>query len=98
MNNKLRTAWTVAAVLAVLLIIMSGLYAKERGLFTLDARDLERQRDDIAKACGSADELDTPACRDALDDLARLLGRFEKKLDRDQKAEGNASTTVEVTP
>lgn len=95
MNNKLRTAWTVAGVLAVLLIIMTGLWVNERGLFTLDARDLERSRDEISTACASAETLDTPACRDALDGLARLLGRFERQLER-QSDDTTATTTVEV--
>lgn len=100
MNNKLRTAWAVAGILAILLVIMTVMWARESGAFTLGAEDLEAQREKIANACGSADELDTPACRDALDDLARLLGRFERKLEREKKdAEGGApgaTTTIEV--
>lgn len=100
MDKKLRTAWTVAAVLAVLLVIMTVMWGRASGTFTLGAEDLAAQREKISEACGSADELDTPACRDALDDLARLLGRFERKLDREQEkeTEGSASTTVEIAP
>lgn len=95
MNTKLRTAWTVAAVLAVLLIIMTIMWGRASGVFTLDAGDLERQREEIAEACG--DQIDTPACRDALDDLARLLARFERQIDRESDdAESGATTTVEV--
>lgn len=99
MDKKLRTAWTVAAVLAVLLVIMTVMWGRASGVFTLGAEDLAAQREKISEACASADDLDTPACRDALDDLARLLGRFERKLDRDQEKEVNvnATSTVEFT-
>lgn len=92
MNTKLRTAWTVAAVLAVLLVIMTVMWGRASGVFTLDAGDLERQREEIAEACG--DDIESPACKDALDDLARLLERFERKLDRE--SEDAATTTPEA--
>jgi hypothetical protein len=98
MDKKLRTAWTVAAVLAVLLVIMTVMWGRASGTFTLGAEDLAAQREKISEACGNADDLDTPACRDALDDLARLLGRFERKLEREQEADGSASSTVEIAP
>ncbi len=96
MDKKLRTAWTVAGILAVLLIIMTVMWGRASGTFTLGAEDLAEQRNKVAEACKSADDLQSPACKDALDDLARLLGRFDKKLEKDKQAE--ATTTVEVTP
>ena len=102
MNNKLRTAWTVAAVLAVLLVIMTVLWGRASGIFTLGAEDLAEQRERISEACGSADELDSPACRDALSDLANLLERFERRLEREREdaadAAGGATSTAEVAP
>lgn len=98
MDKKLRTAWTVAGILAVLLIIMTVMWGRESGTFTLGAEDLSDQRNKVAEACKSADDLESPACKDALDDLARLLGRFDKKLEKNKKIDGEASTTVEVAP
>lgn len=98
MDKKLRTAWTVAGILAILLIIMTVMWGRASGTFTLGAEDLSDQRNKVAEACKSADDLQSPACKDALDALARLLGRFDKKLERDREAEGEASTTIEVAP
>ncbi|MEK9184331.1 MAG: hypothetical protein AAB892_01210, partial [Patescibacteria group bacterium] len=88
----------VAGILAVLLIIMTVMWGRESGTFTLGAEDLSDQRNKVAEACKSADDLESPACKDALDDLARLLGRFDKKLEKNKKIDGEASTTVEVAP
>jgi len=98
MNNSSRTAWTVAGVLAILLIIMTIMWGRESGAF--GGGDLAAQRDRVAEACRSVDDLDSAACRDALEDLARLLGRFERRLERqaddvEASVEVNATTSVE---
>jgi len=99
MNNKLRTAWAVAGILAILLVIMTVMWGRASGAF---GDNLTAQGDKVAEACKSADDLNSPACRDALDDLARLLARFERRIER-QQDDANAAkvevatTTVEVT-
>ena len=97
MDNKLRTAWAVAGIFAVLFIVMTVMWARESGVF---GGDLASQRERVAEACRTADDLQTEGCRAALEDLARLLARFEKRLERmggDASDLNTASGTVEFT-
>ena len=95
MNNKLRTAWAVAGIFAILFVIMTIMWGRETGFF---GGDLATQRERVAEACRTADDLDTVACRNALEDLARLLSRFENRLERmgGDTSEMTATTSVEV--
>lgn len=98
MDTKLRTAWAVAGVLAILLIIMTVMWGREAGVF---GGDLAAQRDRVESACRTADDLDSAACRAALTDLAKLLARFERRLERAEEdaeptVEGTTESTVEV--
>lgn len=99
MDTKLRTAWAVAGVLAILLIVTTVMWGRESGVF--GGGDLAAQRDRVENACRTADDLDSAACRDALADLARLLARFERRLERAEEdaettVEGNVESTIEV--
>ncbi len=82
-TSKLRTAWIVAGILAVLLIIMTALWARSSGAFTLDAKDLAAERNKVNQACDSGESLTTPECQDALESLTKLLKSFENKLNRE---------------
>lgn len=97
MNNKLRTAWTVAGIFAVLFIVMTVMWAQATGFF---GNNLAAQREKVSEACKTADDLKSAACRDALDDLARLLSRFDRQLERmggdtEATVNGSAGATVE---
>lgn len=98
-TTKLRLAWIVAGVFAVLFVIMTVLWARETGAFTLGAEDLAAEREKIVEACQTNEDLASPACRDALDDLARLLERFNNKLNREARDAQKAleSATIEVS-
>ncbi|HEX5774649.1 MAG TPA: hypothetical protein VFY28_01665 [Candidatus Paceibacterota bacterium] len=97
--NKSRLPWIVSGVLAVLLIIMTVLWGRASGAFTLDARDLEAERERLTEVCQTSEDLSSRACREALDDLAGLLQRFENRLQREARDAQKAleSATIEVS-
>lgn len=97
MDTKLRTAWTVAAVLAILLIAMTIMWARASGALTLDSDDLARQSEKLDEACGTDAGINSPACREALDDLSALLGRFSNKLERESRNAATSTMDVRVS-
>ncbi len=93
-KKEARTAWIVAGVLAVLLVIAV--------IFWMNAnKDLEQVqrdgyqnigmlRDRIALDCGKADVESEKRCRQHIDDLSAVLTEFSEDL---QEAAEDATTT-----
>lgn len=84
-KNKLTLAWTVAGILAVLLIIALYFVANPRkDLQTVleeGKEDITEQRDRIREVCeGTAANQND--CQDELDDLAEILRDFSRDIDK----------------
>lgn len=97
-TKQLRLAWGVAILFAVLFVLMSVLYARDTGAFTLGVEDLERERTKVTTTCQTAEDLNTSECQEALNDLGRVLKRFESRIKRQADDEKDAARDVEVAP
>lgn len=86
MNTKqqLALAWTVAAILAVLLIVTSYLLMhpkKDLGTVLGDGtQDIAAQRDQIRADCNGTDQASKDRCAADLQDLNDLLQEFREEL------------------
>lgn len=96
-KNKLTLAWTVAGILAILLIIaLYFVMNPKKGLETVlqeGKEDITQQRGRIAEACEgtNADQND---CKNELDELADILRDFSRDIDKATSTAATASTTV----
>lgn len=99
MDKKLRTAWIVAGVLGVLLVIavMMWLGAKKDldSVLREGSEDIAAQRDRIEEVCDEKDAMNDKDCQDALDDLQKILKKFSKDL-KSATTTGSASGSVNV--
>lgn len=77
MNTKkqLSLAWTIVAILAVLLAVAAYFLANPAA----GAQNLTQKRDMIREHCAGTDQLSRDACAQDLQDLGDLLRTFEKK-------------------
>lgn len=94
-KNKLTLAWTVAGILAVLLIIaLYFVMNPQKDLQTVlqdGKEDITEQRDRIAEVCEGS-EANQNDCQDELDDLADILRDFSRNIDK-----ATTSATVSAT-
>jgi hypothetical protein len=85
-KKQLTIAWTVAGILAVLLII--SLYfvmnpKKDLGTVLQEGKeDISAQRDRIAESCNGTDEQSREDCQKELDELADILRDFSNDIRR----------------
>lgn len=98
-KKKLTLAWTVAGILAVLLVIsLFFLMNQEKDLGTVlqeGKEEVTAQRDRVAEAC---DGTDPDACNRELEDLSNILKEFSKDITKatsSMKAPVTASTTAQ---
>ncbi len=99
--NSARTAWAVAAVLGVIVIILLAVMAKgqhdreQDPDYVLDrgGSRIAEVRAEIAEKCEGADPYDQADCQDALEELSDVLGDFTEDLRR-----LNATTSTTTAP
>lgn len=84
-NKKLKTAWAIAGVLAIILIVVTFLWIRAQNdldrVLDNGRTDIEAARDRIDAACEGPDASSNAACRDALDDLADILKDFSDNIE-----------------
>jgi len=98
MTKETRTAWTVAVVLGILVIILLGVlargwYEKNHNLGNVlqdNKNALVEQRMQLREACAHEASEPTEECQKALEDLSNLLVDFGQEMRDLQKA----TTTV----
>ena len=83
-KKQLTLAWTVAGILAVLLVI-AGYFAmnpkKDLGVVLQEGKeDISAQRDQIAIHCAGTDGQSKRLCQEDLDELANILKEFSKNI------------------
>lgn len=84
-KKEARTAWIIAGILAVLLVIAVVFWMNAKK----DLEDVQRDgytdigamRDLIALDCGKTDEKSTKLCAEHIDDLSEILKEFSKDLE-----------------
>jgi len=85
-KKQLTLAWTVAGILAVLLVIALFFLMGERndlGSVLEEGReDITAQRDEIREACNSTDEASRARCNESLEELADILREFSLEIER----------------
>jgi signal transduction histidine kinase len=85
-QKKLTLAWTVAGILAVLLVIsLFFLMNQPKDLDTVlqeGKEDVTAQRDQVAEACNGSDAQSKARCQDELQELADILRDFSKDIDK----------------
>jgi hypothetical protein len=85
-KKQLTIAWTVAGILAVLLLI--SLYfvmnpKKDLGTVLQEGKeDISAQRDRISESCNGTDTKSREDCQKELDELADILRDFSKDIRR----------------
>ena len=86
LKKKLTLAWTVAGILAVLLVIsLFFLMNREKDLGTVlqeGKEDVSAQRDRVAEACNGTDEESAKDCNEELDELADILREFSRDIEK----------------
>ncbi|KND46995.1 MAG: hypothetical protein AB199_01005 [Parcubacteria bacterium C7867-004] len=94
-KKQLTLAWTVAGILAVLLVIsVYFIMNPKRDLDTVlqdGKEEIAAQRDEIRKNCANTDDLSKKRCQKDLDELADILKDFSKDITK-------ASSTVTIPP
>ncbi|MEK7099639.1 MAG: hypothetical protein AAB883_00670 [Patescibacteria group bacterium] len=88
----------VIGVLVVLLIIVTGLWVRAAGYFSLGAEDLAAQRNRIEKLCNTPEKLNSSDCIHALGDLSSLLKKFNTQLEKERKANAPAPVATSTVP
>jgi len=85
-KKQLTLAWTVAGILAVLLVIaLFFLMNPKKDLGTVlqeGKEDITEQRDRIAETCSGTDADSKADCADELEELADILRDFSKEIDK----------------
>ena len=83
-KKQLTLAWTVAGILAVLLIIAVYFAMNpKKDLATVlqeGKEDISVQRDQIAMHCSGTDDASKKACQEDLDELTDILKEFSKDI------------------
>jgi len=94
-KKQLTIAWTVAGILAVLLLIaLYFVMNPEKSLDTVlqeGKEDISAQRDRIEESCSGTDAASQEKCQDDLDELADILRDFSKDI---EKASSTAPSTL----
>ncbi len=94
MTKETRTAWTVAAVLGIIVIILlcimaSAWYKNQNDLGTVldeNRGAVLDQREDIRKKCNAEGGEQSEACQAALQELSAILTEFTTDINRIQRA------------
>ena len=85
-RQEARTAWIIAGILAVLLVIAVIFWMNaKKDLDTVLAEgqaDIGAMRDKIAVDCHASDADSKKRCQEDLDDLSSILTEFSKNLDK----------------
>lgn len=92
-QKQLTLAWTVAAILAALLVIslvMQFSQPKDLGTVLQEGKeDVTAQRDRVAEACNGTDAASQADCKNELQELADILREFSRDI---TKATSSAET------
>jgi hypothetical protein len=85
-KKKLTLAWTVAGILAVLLVIALFFLANQpkdlTSVLEEGREDLTEQRDRIAESCNGTDAASKEECQDRLEELSDILREFSRDIDK----------------
>lgn len=95
-TKESRTAWIIAGVLAVLLVIAVVFWMNTQkdldAVLTEGREDITVVRDRIAVDCRATDTASQERCQDHLEDLADILEEFSEDV---EEANDQATTTEE---
>lgn len=84
-TKEARTAWIVAGVLAILLVIAVVLWVNAKrdldAVLTEGREDITQVRDRIAVDCRASDTASQERCQDHLEDLADILREFSEDIE-----------------
>lgn len=95
-KKETRTAWIIAGVLAVLLVIAVVFWMSAQkdleAVLSEGREDITVLRDKIAVDCRATDTASKERCQDELADLADILREFSSDVDEAAENEGTSGT------